>query len=70
MGSQFNFFQHSVIYYEPNGETKFTFISKPKLVTVPDSEILQDNLVERKHHRLSRSARSGLSDRDAKPTPK
>lgn len=28
----------------------------------------QENLVERKHHRLSRSARSGLSDRDAKPT--
>lgn len=29
---------------------------------------LQENLVERKHHRLARSARSGLSDRDAKPT--
>lgn len=29
---------------------------------------LQDNLVEKKHHRLSRSARSGLSDRDVKPT--
>jgi phosphatidylinositol 3-kinase len=28
----------------------------------------QENLVERKHHRLARSARSGLSDRDAKPT--
>lgn len=30
--------------------------------------LLQENLVERKHHRLARSARSGLSDRDAKPT--
>jgi phosphatidylinositol 3-kinase len=29
---------------------------------------LQENLVEKKHHRLARSARSGLSDRDAKPT--
>lgn len=29
---------------------------------------LQENLVERKHHRLARSARSGLSDRDVKPT--
>lgn len=29
---------------------------------------MQENLVERKHHRLARSARSGLSDRDAKPT--
>uniref|UniRef100_A0A182LW68 Phosphatidylinositol 3-kinase catalytic subunit type 3 n=1 Tax=Anopheles culicifacies TaxID=139723 RepID=A0A182LW68_9DIPT len=28
---------------------------------------LQENLVERKHHRLSRSARSGTSDRDVKP---
>lgn len=30
--------------------------------------ILQENLVERKHHRQNRSVRSGLSDRDAKPT--
>lgn len=30
--------------------------------------MFQENLVERKHHRLARSARSGLSDRDAKPT--
>lgn len=30
--------------------------------------VAQENLVERKHHRLARSARSGLSDRDAKPT--
>lgn len=58
----------SVVYYEPDGDNKFLFVPKPKLVTVPDTEILQDNLVERKHHRLSRSARSGLSDRDAKPT--
>ncbi|XP_011493159.2 phosphatidylinositol 3-kinase catalytic subunit type 3 [Aedes aegypti] len=58
----------SVVYYEPDGDSKFLFVSKPKLVTVPDTETLQENLVERKHHRLSRSARSGLSDRDAKPT--
>lgn len=31
-------------------------------------DFIQDNLVERKHHRLARSARSGLCDRDAKPT--
>ncbi|XP_053682998.1 phosphatidylinositol 3-kinase catalytic subunit type 3 [Sabethes cyaneus] len=58
----------SVVYYEPDGDIKYLYISKPKLVTVPDTETLQENLVERKHHRLSRSARSGLSDRDAKPT--
>lgn len=28
----------------------------------------QENLVERKHHRLARSARFGLCDRDVKPT--
>jgi phosphatidylinositol 3-kinase len=32
---------YSVIYYEPDGDKKFTFISRPKLVTVPDTEILQ-----------------------------
>lgn len=33
--------QYSVIYYEPDGDRKYPFITKPKLVTVPDSEILQ-----------------------------
>ncbi|CAD7093767.1 unnamed protein product [Hermetia illucens] len=59
---------YSIVYYEPDGDKKYSFVCKPRLVIVPDSEILQDNLVERKHHRLARSARSGLSDRDAKPT--
>lgn len=58
----------SIVYFEPDGDQKYSFNSKPNLVTVPDTEILQENLVERKHHRLARSARSGLSDRDAKPT--
>lgn len=39
------------------------FYSVRKLVS-----FLQENLVERKHHRLARSARAGVSDRDAKPT--
>ncbi|CRL02454.1 CLUMA_CG015121, isoform A [Clunio marinus] len=64
----FNENNYSIVYFEPTGDRRFTFVSKPKLVTVPDTEILQENLVERKHHRLARSARSGLSDRDAKPT--
>ncbi|KAJ6634675.1 Phosphatidylinositol 3-kinase catalytic subunit type 3 [Pseudolycoriella hygida] len=88
---------YSIIYYEPDGDLKYSLMTKPKLVTVPDSEILQsavdlvvvtcisigivlavfaifygaqgkENLVEKKHHRLARSARSGISDRDAKPT--
>ncbi|XP_055390617.1 phosphatidylinositol 3-kinase catalytic subunit type 3 [Condylostylus longicornis] len=59
---------YSVVYFEPDGDTTYKFVAKPKMVTVPDPEILQENLVERKHHRLARSARSGLSDKDAKPT--
>ncbi|XP_053662768.1 phosphatidylinositol 3-kinase catalytic subunit type 3 [Anopheles marshallii] len=58
---------YSVIHLEKNSNSMLTFIPKPKIVVVPDCEIHQENLVERKHHRLSRSARSGTSDRDVKP---
>ncbi|XP_037812204.1 phosphatidylinositol 3-kinase catalytic subunit type 3 [Lucilia sericata] len=61
-------YNYSIVYFEPEGDKNYKFLSKPKLVTVPDSEILQENLVERKHHRLARSERSRISDRDAKPT--
>lgn len=43
--SKFSFFvsilQYSILYFEPDGDQKYTFNSKPKLVTVPDTEILQ-----------------------------
>ncbi|XP_061389541.1 phosphatidylinositol 3-kinase catalytic subunit type 3 [Musca vetustissima] len=61
-------YTYSIVYFEPEGDKNYKFLNKPKLVTVPDSEILQENLVERKHHRLARSVRSRISDRDAKPT--
>lgn len=32
---------YSIVYYEPTGDKKFTFVSKPKLCMVPDTEILQ-----------------------------
>lgn len=32
---------YSIVYYEPTGDKKLTFVSKPKLVMVPDTEILQ-----------------------------
>lgn len=32
---------YSIVYFEQDGDDKYTFISKPKLVTVPDPEILQ-----------------------------
>ncbi|XP_026330097.1 phosphatidylinositol 3-kinase catalytic subunit type 3-like [Hyposmocoma kahamanoa] len=46
----------------------YQFKAQADIVTVPDYEILQENLVESKHHRLARSLRSGVSGRDAKPT--
>ena len=39
----------------------------PEIVTVPDAEILKENLVESKHHRLTRSVRSGTMSRELKP---
>lgn len=57
---------YSIVYFEPNGEEVYNYISRPKMVTVPDPEILQENLVEEKHHKLARTVRP--SDRDIKPT--
>lgn len=39
----FFFFQYSIIYFEPDGDLRYKFNSKPKLVTVPDTEIMQVN---------------------------
>ncbi|XP_030557821.1 phosphatidylinositol 3-kinase catalytic subunit type 3 [Drosophila novamexicana] len=61
-------YNYSVVYFEPEVDNKYKLPAKPKLVLVPDSEIQMENLVERKHHRLARSERSGISDREAKPT--
>jgi phosphatidylinositol 3-kinase len=32
---------YTIVYYEPTGDKKLSFVSKPRLVMVPDSEILQ-----------------------------
>ncbi|XP_018917023.1 phosphatidylinositol 3-kinase catalytic subunit type 3 [Bemisia tabaci] len=58
---------HSVVYYEQDGDELYQFRVQADLVTVPDPEVLQENLVENKHHKLARSVRSGISDKDAKP---
>lgn len=58
---------HSVVYYEQDGDEVYQFRAQADLVRVPDHEILQENLVESKHHKLARSLRSGVSDKDAKP---
>ncbi|CAB3253983.1 unnamed protein product, partial [Arctia plantaginis] len=59
---------HAVVYYEEDGDEVYQFKAQADIVTVPDYEILQENLVESKHHRLARSLRSGVGGRDAKPT--
>ncbi|XP_014257170.1 phosphatidylinositol 3-kinase catalytic subunit type 3 [Cimex lectularius] len=58
---------HSIVWYEQDGDEVYQFRSQADMVTVPDPEILQENLVESKHHKLARSLRSGLSNKDIKP---
>ncbi|EDO27688.1 predicted protein [Nematostella vectensis] len=41
--------------------------TNPEIVKLPEPEILLDNLVEIKHHKLVRSIRSGTVSRDLKP---
>nr|CAD7265468.1 unnamed protein product [Timema shepardi] len=58
---------HAVVFYEQDGDEVYQFRVNADIVTVPDHEILQENLVESKHHKLARSLRSGVSDKDLKP---
>ncbi|XKL66682.1 hypothetical protein PGB90_010102 [Kerria lacca] len=58
---------YTVVYYEEEGYDLLPFRTQADIVTVPDTEISQENLVENKHHKLARSLRSGVSDKDAKP---
>lgn len=37
----FNDKYYSIVYYEPTGDKRCSFVSKPKLVMIPDTEILQ-----------------------------
>lgn len=60
---------HSVVYFEKDAGDSCQLSFESDLIVIPDPEILFDNLVEGKHHKLSRSTRSGLSDRDLKPNP-
>lgn len=62
-----NGLEYDVVYYEEEGDDLIPFRVQADIVTVPDSEIGLENLVEKKHHILSRSLRSGMSDKDAKP---
>lgn len=44
-----------------------TKLTQSEYSVLNDDEILLENLVEGKHHKLARSVRSGLTDRDLKP---
>ncbi|XP_043278033.1 phosphatidylinositol 3-kinase catalytic subunit type 3 [Venturia canescens] len=59
---------YSVVYYEKDGDEVVQHRSQPDVVTLPDYEILQENLVEAKHHKLARSLRSGGNTKEVKPT--
>jgi len=59
----------SVLYYEKNGDERIAAPAHSDVVKLPDQEILQSNLVEEKHHRLARSHRTGLTERELKPNP-
>lgn len=59
----------TVVYFEKEAEHPCHLLFDSDMLVVPDPEILQDNLAENKHHKLSRSLRSGVCDRDLKPNP-
>ncbi|XP_031781738.1 phosphatidylinositol 3-kinase catalytic subunit type 3 isoform X2 [Nasonia vitripennis] len=61
-------FPYFIVYYEKDGDEVVQHRSQPDVVTLPDYEILQENLVEVKHHKLARSLRSGGNTRELKPT--
>ncbi|XP_066921593.1 phosphatidylinositol 3-kinase catalytic subunit type 3-like isoform X2 [Clytia hemisphaerica] len=57
----------AVVYFEQDADDIEYAQIYPEIVLVPDPEILQENLVESKHHRLTRSIRSGTMSRELKP---
>ncbi|KAK2717345.1 phosphatidylinositol 3-kinase catalytic subunit type 3-like [Artemia franciscana] len=65
---ELNNLEYSIMYYEKPGDD---LIIKPlklkEYVVLPDPDLNQENLVEKKHHCLARSARSGQSDKFLKP---
>lgn len=59
--------EYAVVYFEKDGDESCQFPTEGTIIAVPDLEISLENLVESKHHKLSRSIRSGLTDKDLKP---
>lgn len=63
-------FEHSMVYFEPDGEVKEALLAKSPFRVILDPEWNMDNLVEMKHHRLTHSLRKGMNARDLKPNAK
>ncbi|ELU04838.1 hypothetical protein CAPTEDRAFT_155274 [Capitella teleta] len=58
---------YSIVYFEKGGDEVYQMRTQADIVTIPDPEIEQENLVESKHHKLARSVRSGPSHTHLKP---
>ncbi|KAK8752497.1 hypothetical protein OTU49_005873 [Cherax quadricarinatus] len=58
---------YSIVWWERGGDIEYEHRTFGNMVRIPDPEIELENLQEAKHHRLARSLRSGVTDRDLKP---
>lgn len=58
----------SIVYYEKDGDEVIQHRFQPDVITIPDYETLQENLLEAKHHKLARGLRSGGNAKELKPT--
>ncbi|XP_032217979.2 phosphatidylinositol 3-kinase catalytic subunit type 3 [Nematostella vectensis] len=58
---------YNIVYFEKDADEVDYVCTNPEIVKLPEPEILLDNLVEIKHHKLVRSIRSGTVSRDLKP---
>lgn len=61
--------EYTIVYYEKEAEESCQLSFDSDLIVVPDPEMFLENLVEMKHHLLSRNIRTGIHDKDLKPNP-
>ncbi|KAK7077877.1 Phosphatidylinositol 3-kinase catalytic subunit type 3 [Halocaridina rubra] len=58
---------YSIVCWESGSSVEYNHRTSGNMVRMPDPEIPLENLQEAKHHKLARSNRSGVTDRDLKP---
>ena len=59
--------EHSIVYFEADGELQDVYPRESQFRVVTDPEWNVENLIESKHHRLTHSLRKGLIARELKP---